>query len=114
MDAARPAAIIGGIGLNPSPTANDAAIGHIITAEAVLDTVYDNIKLIIALIAKILHAEILSPAPCAIKLPIKDARPLCSIPSPILIRHQIKTICSNLSPLKFHSNLIWVDNGKLH
>lgn len=82
MDAARPAAIIGGMGLNPAPTANEAAMGHMITAEAVFDAVYDNIKLIIALIAKILHAEILDPALCAIKLPIKDARPLCSIPSP--------------------------------
>jgi hypothetical protein len=52
IDAARPAAIIGGIGLNPAPAARDPAMGHIMTAEAVLDAAYDIIKPIIALIAK--------------------------------------------------------------
>ena len=37
IDAPRPAAIIGGMGLNPAPIAREAAIGHAITAEAVLD-----------------------------------------------------------------------------
>jgi hypothetical protein len=37
IDAPRPAAIIGGIGLNSAPIARDAAIGHAITAEAVFD-----------------------------------------------------------------------------
>lgn len=62
IDAARPAAIIGGIGLNPAPAARDPAMGHIITAEAVLDTAYDIIKPIIALIAKILDSVKLASA----------------------------------------------------
>jgi hypothetical protein len=41
IDAAKPAAIIGGIGLKPAPIAREAARGHIITAEAVLDEAYD-------------------------------------------------------------------------
>ena len=39
MEHARPAAIIGGIGLTPAPIAMVAAIGHVITADAVLDAV---------------------------------------------------------------------------
>lgn len=56
IEAAKAAAIMGGMGLNPAPTARDAATGHIITAEAVLEAAYDITKPIIALIAKILNS----------------------------------------------------------
>jgi hypothetical protein len=37
IEHARQAAVIGGIGLTPEPTAKAAAIGHVITAAAVLE-----------------------------------------------------------------------------
>ena len=56
IDAAKPAAIMGGMGLSPAPTAREAATGHIITAEAVFEAAYDITKPINALIAKILNS----------------------------------------------------------
>src|SRR5215213_9370049 len=82
IDAAKPAATIGGIGLKPAPIAREAARGHIITAEAVLDEAYDITKPIMALITNMLNSVILYPTLFDIRSPIKDARPLFSIPRP--------------------------------
>mgnify|MGYP003288650465 CR=1 FL=1 len=43
---ARPAAIIGGIGLTPEPIAKAAAIGQVITAAAVLEAAYFRVPIV--------------------------------------------------------------------
>ncbi len=114
IEAPNPAAIIGGMGLNPAPIASEVAIGQTITAEAVFEATYNIEKVITALIANIPHSVESAPIFSAIKSPNSVARPLASIPRPN-IKPPPKRIMMFQSidfKISFHDNMGCHDFGK--